>query len=61
MSIIGLNTIYDNISFLSETNTASIPESTIPRLVLGDLSINVLGRLELTRVLLVSLIAIAAY
>jgi hypothetical protein len=60
VSTMGLDTIYDNISFPSETDTASIPESTIPGSVLGDLGINVLGGPEPTGAPLVSPTATAA-
>ena len=60
VSTIGLDTIYDKISFPSETDTASIPESTIPAPVLGDLGITALGGLEPTGTPLVSPTATAA-
>lgn len=56
----GLDTIYDNISFPSETDTASIPESTIPASVLGDLGITALGGPEPTGAPLVSPMPTAA-
>lgn len=60
VSTIGLDTIYDKISFPSETDTASIPESIIPASVLGDLGITALGGPEPTGAPLVSPTATAA-